>query len=122
MSSRHDLSLQQKVELIKDNNDGNGLSQRKLAEKYNISLGSVSNVLKRKPEYLNDYETNQNQNVKRKVMNVNAQNLDEDVYEWFVQQRSKNIIRKKFFLSKPFFLEETRKIIISLLKNKICTK
>ncbi|CAF4219474.1 unnamed protein product, partial [Rotaria magnacalcarata] len=23
MSSRHDLSLQQKVELIKDNNDGN---------------------------------------------------------------------------------------------------
>ncbi|CAF4218686.1 unnamed protein product, partial [Rotaria magnacalcarata] len=66
MSSRHDLSLQQKVELIKDNNDGNGLSQRKLAEKYNISLGSVSNVLKRKPEYLNDYETNQNQNVKRK--------------------------------------------------------
>ncbi|CAF2033975.1 unnamed protein product, partial [Rotaria magnacalcarata] len=81
MSSRHDLSLQQKVELIKDNNDGNGLSQRKLAEKYNISLGSVSNVLKRKPEYLNDYETNQNQNVKRKVMNVNAQNLDEDVYE-----------------------------------------
>ena len=62
MSSRHDLPLQQKVELIKDNNDGNGLSQRKLAEKYNISLGSVSNVSKRKAEYLNDYETNQNQN------------------------------------------------------------
>ncbi|CAM4834637.1 unnamed protein product, partial [Rotaria magnacalcarata] len=29
MSSRHDLTLQQKVELINDNVDGNGLSQRK---------------------------------------------------------------------------------------------
>ncbi|CAF3887265.1 unnamed protein product, partial [Rotaria magnacalcarata] len=27
MSSRHDPPLQQKVELIKDNNDGNGSSQ-----------------------------------------------------------------------------------------------
>ncbi|CAF3990803.1 unnamed protein product [Rotaria sordida] len=42
--------------------NGNGLRQRKLAATYNISLGSVSNVLKRKAEYLNDYETNQNQN------------------------------------------------------------
>ncbi|CAF1200758.1 unnamed protein product [Rotaria sordida] len=42
--------------------NGNGLRQRKLAATYNISLGSVSNILKRKAEYLNDYETNQNQN------------------------------------------------------------
>ncbi|CAF5043856.1 unnamed protein product, partial [Rotaria sp. Silwood1] len=91
MSLRHDLTLQQKIELINDNRNGNGLSQRELAGKYNISLGSVSNVLKRKAEYLNDYETNQNQNVKRKLMDVNSQKLDEEVYEWFVQQRSKNI-------------------------------
>ncbi len=51
------------MQLIFDNNEGNGLSQRKLATKYNISLGSVSNILKRKQEYLNDYETNQNKNV-----------------------------------------------------------
>ena len=71
--------------------DGNGLSQRKLAIKYNISLGSVSNVLKRKAEYLSDYETNQNQSVKRKIMGMYAQKLDEEVNEWFVQQRSENI-------------------------------
>ena len=65
MTSRHDLTLQQKVELINDSTDGKGLSERKLAAKYNISLGSVSNVLKRKTEYLNDYETNQNQSVKK---------------------------------------------------------
>ncbi len=81
MSVRHDLTLQQKIELINDNKDGNGLSQRKLAAKYNISLGSVSNVLKRKTEYLNDYQTNQNQNVKRKLMDGNAQKLDEQENE-----------------------------------------
>ena len=62
MSSWHDLTLQQKIELINDNKNGNGLPQRKLAATYNISLGSVSNVLKHKAEYLNDCETNQNQN------------------------------------------------------------
>jgi len=91
MATRRDLTLHDKVQLIFDNNEGNGLSQRKLAEKYKISLGSVSNILKRKEEYLNDYETNQNQNVKRKFKNEYGQQLDDQVYEWFVQQRSKGI-------------------------------
>lgn len=91
MTSRHELTLQEKIQFIFDNKDGNGLSQRKLSDKYNISLGSVSNILKRKTEYLHDYETNQNQQSKRKFKDVNAQKLDEHVYEWFVQQRAKNI-------------------------------
>ncbi|CAF1470575.1 unnamed protein product [Rotaria sordida] len=70
---------------------GNGLSQRTLAERYNISLRSVSNILKRKEEYLHDYETNQNQNVKRKFKSFDSVKLDQQVYEWFVHQRSKNI-------------------------------
>ncbi len=69
MAQRHDLTLQEKVQLIFDNNEGNGLSKRRLSTKYNISLGSVSNILKRKKEYLNDYENNQNENVKRKFKN-----------------------------------------------------
>ena len=48
MTSQHHLTLKEKIQLITDSNDGNGLSQRKLAEKYNISLGSVCNILKRK--------------------------------------------------------------------------
>ena len=63
MATRRDLTLHEKVQLIFDNNDGNGLSQRKLSDKYKISLGLVSNILKRKKEYLNDYETNQKRNV-----------------------------------------------------------
>jgi hypothetical protein len=113
MSSRHDLTLQQKIELINDNRNGNGLSQRALAVKYNISLGSVSNVLKRKAEYLDDYGANQNQNVKRKIIDVNSRELDEKVYEWFVQQRSKNIP-----ISGPLLQEKAREIA-ELLGDKM---
>ena len=51
---RHELSLDQKILLIKDNNDGNGLSVRKLAEKYSVSKSSVANILTRRAEYEND--------------------------------------------------------------------
>ncbi|CAF1413160.1 unnamed protein product, partial [Rotaria sordida] len=47
----------------------------------------VSNILKRKEEYLHDYETNQNQNVKRKFKSFDSVKLDQQVYEWFVHQR-----------------------------------
>ena len=63
MTSPRHLTLKGKIQLINDSNSSNGdngLSQRKLAEKYNISLGSVSNILKRRKEYLRDYQTNQN--------------------------------------------------------------
>ncbi len=50
MTSPHYITLEQQIQLINDYNGGNSLSQRKLAEKYNISLGSVSNVLKQKIE------------------------------------------------------------------------
>ncbi|CAF4239687.1 unnamed protein product [Rotaria sordida] len=109
MTSCHELTLHEKVQLIYDNSDGNGLPQRKLAEKYNISLGSVSNILKRKTEYLKDYETNQNQTVKRKSRDVNVQTLDEQIYEWFVQQRAKRIP-----ISGPILQEKARDIAESL--------
>jgi predicted DNA-binding protein YlxM (UPF0122 family) len=36
------------------------MTYRKLAEKYNVSLGAVTNIMKRRDEYLSDYEDNQN--------------------------------------------------------------
>jgi len=58
MTSRLHPRLKEKVQLINDSNHGNRSSHRKLAEKYNISRGSVSNMLKRKKKYLHDYTTN----------------------------------------------------------------
>jgi hypothetical protein len=45
MTSRLHPRLKEKLQLINDSNHGNRSSHRKLAEKYNISRGSVSNML-----------------------------------------------------------------------------
>ncbi len=56
--TRHDLTLEEKISLLKDKD--NGMTYRKLAEKYNVSIGAVTNIMKRRGEYLSDYEDNQN--------------------------------------------------------------
>ena len=48
MSSRYDLTLEQKINLIKQNEGGS--SYRELCDKFKISLGAVSNVIKREYE------------------------------------------------------------------------
>ena len=50
-----DLSLDKKISLIKERD--NGIAYRVLAEKYKISLGAVANIIKRRDEYVSDYET-----------------------------------------------------------------
>jgi kinesin family protein 6/9 len=83
---RHDLILEKKVSLLKDKD--NGMTYRKLAEKYSISLGAVANIVKRRDEYLSDYENNQNKDTKRKIKDNMTQQIDEAVYEWFCSQRA----------------------------------
>jgi transposase len=65
MSSLHDLSLEEEINLTKDKE--RGLLYRELSDKFKLSLGVVSNVLKQTCEYTNDYERNQNKKVKRKL-------------------------------------------------------
>jgi len=64
MATRIDLNLEQKINLIKDNE--NGMSFRQLKDKFHVSVGSISNILKRKNEYMDDYECNKNKKMKRK--------------------------------------------------------
>jgi transposase len=91
MATRHDLTLEEKIQLIRDNNAGKGLSFRKLSTKYHCSIGSISNILKRKDEYLSDYETNRNKDTKRKLKDDTSLRIDEITFEWFSSQRAKNI-------------------------------
>jgi hypothetical protein len=63
MSSLHDLSLEEKINLIKDKE--RGLLYRELSDNFKLTLGAVSNVLKQTCEYTNDYDKNQDKKVKR---------------------------------------------------------
>ena len=61
-SNRKELTLEQKIALLKDSER---LSQRKLSATYGVSKTTVSNVLKRKAEYLEAYECNASPSKKR---------------------------------------------------------
>ena len=74
MSIRNELCLEQKIKLIKEKE--NGLSHRLLSERFHISIGAVSNILKRKLEYTNDYELNRNKKLKRKSKNEFNQDIN----------------------------------------------
>ncbi|CAF2127050.1 unnamed protein product [Rotaria magnacalcarata] len=101
--SRDDLDLEQKMNLIKDSE--RGLSYRELRNKFQVSIGAVSNILKRKNEYITDYETNLNKRVKCKVNNHSSQTINDSIYEWFVAQRA-----KKVPVSDPILQAYARKI------------
>ncbi len=108
MSPRVDLPLFKKVELIKDSD--RHLSQRDLAIKYKISTGAVCNILKRKQEYLDDFESNQCHEVRRKIKNNLGKKIDEETYSWFVAQRAKNLP-----ISGPILQERARLLEQELL-------
>jgi len=89
MATKHTLILSEKVQLIRENEDN--ASYRTLAEKYKISIGSVSNIIKRKAEHMESYEKNEKSTKKCNFRDEFNQQFDQKVYEWFVIQRSKNI-------------------------------
>ena len=103
MTTRHALTLLEKVELIRDSEEK--ISYRVLAEKYKISVGSVSNIIKRKAEYIESYEQNDSSTKKRSRRNDSSERVDRLVYEWFVLQRSKNIP-----ITGPLLQERARQI------------
>ncbi|CAF1538436.1 unnamed protein product, partial [Adineta steineri] len=65
MTTRNDLTLEDKINAIKLNEAG--LTYRKLRDKFNIAIGAISNVIKRRAEYMSDYENNLNKIVKRET-------------------------------------------------------
>ena len=67
MTTKHTLTLSEKIELIRENEEN--VSYRTLADKFKISIGSVSNIIKRKVEYIESYEQNESTTKKRNLRN-----------------------------------------------------
>ncbi|CAF4101735.1 unnamed protein product, partial [Rotaria sp. Silwood1] len=72
-----------KINLIKDKELG--LSHRELGNKFQVSISAVSNILKRKQEYISDYESNLNKKVfnqwndaSEKILAINGIRNDDD--------------------------------------------
>jgi len=66
LMSLNKLNLEQKISLIRASESR--LSYRDLKDTFQVSVGSVSNILKRKREYIDDYECNQNKKLSKSTL------------------------------------------------------
>ena len=83
------LTLEQRYALIKDSD--HGLSQRKLAEKYKISVGAVNKNLKRKRDITDAHDLNLNPKTKQIRSNCKFEDINEKIFAWFQGTRARNI-------------------------------
>ena len=87
MAAIKTLTLKEKITVIKDSI---GLSQVALAQKYNVSRGTIQNILKRKHEYLESYENNEAADKKR-IRSCKFDEVDKAVFRWFQKVRASNV-------------------------------
>jgi hypothetical protein len=106
MGKHNELSLKKKVELIEAASVSN---QRGLATAFNISLGTVSNILKRKSEILQTWQDSDNSDSKRTAIKGHFKDVNENVWLWFKEARSRNV------QISGQIIQEKARIIASLL-------
>ena len=82
------LTIVKKVELIKSSENR---SVRQLAKGFGVSVGTVSNVLKRKREIVEQYEENVDDERCRKMKKTNHEELNNLMWDFFQACRRKNI-------------------------------
>ena len=75
MTTTHTLTPSEKIQLIREN--WQKFSYRVLTDKYKISTGSVSIIIKHRTEYMEDYEQNENSAKKHNLHDEFSQQLDE---------------------------------------------
>jgi hypothetical protein len=88
---RVELILQDKINLIKESESFPKPSQKSLSEKFRIYKTTVSDILKRKTEYLANFESNENIQKFRFENKSKHDNLNDLMWDWFRQARDKAI-------------------------------
>lgn len=88
---RTELSLSDKVKLIKDHESTPKVSQRDLAEKYKVGKSTVGDILRKKDTYMEQFELNANSSKQRFNTNCKFFDINDVVWKWFNTARSKGI-------------------------------
>jgi hypothetical protein len=88
---RVELTLQDKINLIKESESFPKPFQKSLSEKFGVGKTTVSDVLKRKSEYLANFESNENVQKFRFGNKIKHDNLNDLMWDWFRQARDKAI-------------------------------
>lgn len=89
--ARKELSIENKMDLIKDSEAVPKISQKDLSLKYGIGKATVCDILKRKDTYRTQYEENIGSKRKRHASSSKFFDLNELLFRWFKGAREKNI-------------------------------
>ena len=82
------LDLSEKIKVI-HGSDEDGKSSRFLTEEFNFGRTQIQNILKRKHEYLDDYERNAPSNKKRCMRKTGNEDINNVCWNWFTDSRSR---------------------------------
>ena len=94
VKKKNDLSLQQKVSVIKASEKVPKPSVRKLAEEFNCGKTQISTILQNKHEILDMYETNASGEIchtRKRIRNSKFVEMNDLLYQWYRKAVSRNI-------------------------------
>lgn len=89
-SKRHALTLEEKAKVLKLSN---GLSAKKISEKFGVGKTQIQSIIKRRAEVLQEIEKGSNLTAKRlKLSNLHHEDIENTVFEWFTRMRSMHMV------------------------------
>ena len=88
---RKDLTLKDKINLIDESEKLPKVTQKELSVKFGIGTTTVSDILKRKEFYRKQFKEDASSKRQRFISESKFGDLNETVFKWFQQARSKNI-------------------------------
>lgn len=89
-TKRHTLTLREKIDIVKVY-EGERLSVRDLANRFNIGKTQAAEIIKKRTELLNKWHSNVNTAERRSFLKPEGLHIDRLCYEWFIKARSKGI-------------------------------
>ena len=109
--SKHTLTLAEKCRVIEMSNKG--LSQRKLAERFNVSKTQIQSTLKSKEEILELKSSNANLEMKRIKTIKSYGDINKLTYRWFLEA-----VNRRIEVSGPMIQEKARIFAKDLNQDK----
>ncbi|XP_052706690.1 tigger transposable element-derived protein 4-like [Crassostrea angulata] len=88
---RVELSLSDKIKLIKEHEAQPKISQRDLGEKFRVGRSTVGDILKKKEFYIEQYEQKASTSKSRFNNSCKFFDINDVVYKWFCTARAKVI-------------------------------
>jgi predicted DNA-binding protein YlxM (UPF0122 family) len=89
---RKNLSLEDKIDIIRKKNTDVKLSDERLAIEFGVERSTISGILRNKEKFLQSYEGAKYSDLKKtRIQVARFQSLEEALYKWFQGLRSQNI-------------------------------